>query len=969
MPERGKALEDMALLRLFGHPVLESDGTRTALKVPAKAVASLAVVASNHSRPLSREWLAQILWPDMDPTEARANLRRHLHLCLRAIGEDTLALTRTTVQWNRDSRTGVDVIRFDASAKQQPESAADDYGGELCAGVDEPALDDLRLHYRSEYEQLLRKAIEEHRAAQRPETLRIWLQRLVAFDPYDEQAVRDLMTLRRDSGDRAGAVREYNALAHRLSAELGVKPQPETIALFAQMIGQDREPATPNNLLNPTTTFVGRERELAVLAAALPETRIVALLGPGGIGKSRLATRACFDLLHAYPDGVWFVDLEHAKSETDVWQAIGDAAHLAAADAWETAVLQKFTACDSLIVLDTCEHVLEGACTVIENLATRTRAHVLATSRHRLGDLPAREIHIGALDVPPAVLSTGDSLLRYSAYRLFLERAATVSPAFRVGTQDTRALSQLLHNLDGLPLAIELVASRANVLTLDGMRKRIAETLRTARGQSDKRNRTMDAALTWSYGLLSPVQCDLLAALAVFRGTFTADDVDRVCTHVARAVDALLELLDASLVSVVATGGEIRYRLLETTHQFALEKLQAGSAMYPVCNAHLEYFAGKADALAGAREAAFAELLEATLSAMPDFLAALDYAASSRQVALGLRVLEGLHRFGMRNYFNHEMHSYAARLFETASGGERARIARLTGMLSEACGQYAHAASYFEIAVAYYRESGEEARLCDALSGLAVMAYHHGRYDECEQRFLEVREGAQRCGDTMLLLKTLGRLGALYLSQAQFEKSLPLLESAAAGLRDLGELRQRAFALKNLATAAHYAGRHQDAVAWVNEALQCTEATREVPLHAVALCMRAGAHRELGEIQQALESLMQATHYFAAVGESCDLTECLEDVATTVCFLDEYEAAAELLGYCDNLRLELGSPINPGLRTFYDRTARTLEARLGAAYERTRSLGAERTAESACLLALQTLRRLLGHENEHRLAG
>lgn len=959
----------MPLLRLFGHPVLESDGNRTALKVPAKAVALLAIVAANHSRPLSREWLAQILWPDTDPAQARANLRRHLHLCLRAIGDDALALTRTTVQWNRDSHTDVDVIRFDAFAKRQRESAADEYGGELCAGVDEAAIDDLRLHYRSEYEQLLRKSIEDNRAAQKPETLRIWLQRLVAFDPYDEQAVRDLMTLRRESGDRAGAVREYNALAHRLSAELGVKPQPETIALFAQLIGQDRQPGTPNNLLNPTTTFVGRERELAALAAALQETRIVALIGPGGIGKSRLATRACFDLLHAYPDGVWFVDLEHAKSETDVWQAIGDAAHLTAADAWEAVVLQKFATCNSLIVLDTCEHVLEGAGTAVERLAARTQAHVLATSRHRLGNVPAREIHIGALDVPPAVLSTGDSLLRYSAYRLFLERAATVSPAFRVDTQDAQVLLQLLHNLDGLPLAIELVASRANVLTLDGMRKRIAETLRTARGQSDKRNRTMEAALTWSYGLLSPVQCELLAALAVFRGTFTADDVDRVCAHVARAIDALLELLDASLVSVVAREDTMRYRLLETTRQFALDKLQTSSAMDRVCNAHAEYYATKADALARAPDAAFAELLDATLSGMPDFFGALDYAASSGKVTLGLRVLEGLHRFGMRNYFNHEMLSYAARLFERASGGERARIARLTGMLSEACGQYAHAASYFEIAAAYYRESGEESRLCDALSGLAVMAYHQGRYDECEQRFLEVREGAQRCGDTMLLLKTLGRLGALYLSQAQFEKSLPLLESAAAGLRDLGELRQRAFALKNLATAAHYAGRHKDAVVWVNEALQCTEATREIPLHAMALCMRAGAHRELGEMEQALDSLLQATQYFATVGESSDLAECLEDVASTICFLDEYEAPAELLGYCDKLRLELGSPINPGLRSFYDRTAEILQARLGATYERTRSLGAEHTAESACRLAVQTLKRLRGHLNAHRLAG
>lgn len=964
--ERGRrrshtqSLREMSFLRLFGYPTLQRHGGGGPIGLPPKAVALLALLVAHVSRPLSRDWAAQTLWPDAVQSDGRANLRRHLHLIAKALGNEALLLTRQTMQWNASSGIAVDVARFDASSGTQPQAAVDAYTGELCAGIEDEALDELRVQYRREYERLLRSLLDRSKNACEREDLLVWLQRLVAHDPLDDKAVRELMKARYEAGDRAGAIRDYNALVQRLRAELDVEPQVETATLFSVILGADASSEVPNNLVNAPTTFVGREREIAAIIAELRDSRALTLLGPGGIGKSRLATRVSFDVLSTYPQGVWFVDLEHAKDEPDVWAAIGEAARVPAADTTEHAVLRAFASARALVVLDTCEHVAGAATRIVEKLLACTTSAILATSRRRLGAAAMRELEIRALEIPPAVIASGDSPMRYSAYRLFVERAAMVNPAFRAESGNLVTLTKLLNSIDGLPLAIELVASRANMLTIEGMRRRLTEALRTARAQTDQRNLTMDAALNWSYELLSPREQQFFAELSVFRAGFTPEDVESICGQMPHAVDMLFRLVDASLVSVVHGKDETRYRLLETTRGFALEKLLVHTSAGHVLGAHAKHFAAKAEALAPVPETAFVELLESISLTMPDYLGALDYAVEKRSGTLGLQILEGLHRFGIRQHFNAELLARGAKLSEQKelAPAERARIARLTGMLGEASGRYALSMRLFANATAYYREHGDERELCDALTGIAVDAYHLGRYKEAERSFLEICERSERAGETLLHLKTLGRLGALYLSQAQFEKALPLLESAASGLRGLGEIRQLSFALKNLGTAAHYAGQHRKAITWIDQALECTERTSEIAMHAMALCLRGSAQRELSEINAGLDSLLAASRLFPGLEESSDLAECLEDVTSMLIACSQYERAARLMGFTDALRDRIGSPLNPGLRSYYDRDNARLHRALGAAFDERHARGEKDDAEIACRIACQALNEL-----------
>ncbi len=918
----------MARLRLFGHPALESNESSRPLGLPSKAVCVIALAATSADRPMPRDWLAQTVWPDTDPSEARANLRRQIHRALKALGDDVFVLTRQTLQWNAAGSLDCDVVKFDALRTADAAGAVEQYGGELCAGVAEECLEDVRVRYRSRYEHLLRTLIENARDAENTVQMRLWLHRLIAHDPLDEEAVREIMSLRVSMGDRPGAIRDYNALSQRLHAQLGVEPQPQTVSLFTQIVGEYPAPVTPHNVGNSTTTFVGRERELRAIQEGLRNSRIVVLLGTGGIGKSRLATRSCLDLLPSYPSGVWFADLQHCASEDDVWLQIASAARLAAGESPQAAVLQHFADVEALIALDTCEHVLQAARTVAEKLLAHTKAHVLATSRHRLGITAGCEIDVGPLDLPPASLAEGDSPLRYAAYRLFVERAASVSPAFHAAASNVRHLIELLHNIDGLPLAIELVASRANALSINSMRRRFREALRAA-SEHTGRNRTMDAALAWSYALLTPDQQQLFAAVGVFNGKFTVEDVEQVCRHIADPVPRLFELIDASLVSVVRTDEEPRYRLLETTRNFALEKL--APVFSSVVESHAEHFAGKADALAAMPETDFAKFIGSLSDALPDFLAALEHATARGWGSIGVRLVEGLYRFAMRGHFTVPVRERAKAFAANAQipEAQRAVVARLAAILEENTASL----PLYEFAASYYRKSGDDVRLCETLSGLAATHFIMGNYDECERLLLYVRDKMEHGGDRRVYLKALGRLGTLYTThngEQRYDEALEIMPMVASELQELGEVRQAAQHLKNLAASAYFVRRYEDALTWAQKALELTALTSEVAMRLNLLTLCGAAEQERGNLRAAAEWHLQACELVDTLGESREAAESLQDIAGALCALGNLTEAARVAGYSERLRAKLAFPLNPAERSDYDRMLARLEAGLGA---------------------------------------
>ena len=358
---------------------------------------------------------------------------------------------------------------------------------------------------------------------------------------------------------------------------------------------------SPGNLRAATTSFIGRESEVAELQAAVKSHRLVTLTGVGGVGKTRLALEVAERLHDEFPDGVWFFELAAVADPVAVPDAV--AAVLGITQQPDKSVSESVAAALEgrvrLLVLDNCEHVLDAAADLIEaTLAASATVTILATSREGLGIADEQLWPVPSLDVGTGVDS--------AAVALFVERARSVAPQFSVVTADeAAAVVEMCRRLDGIPLAIELAASRMASMTASEVRDRLDQRFRLLVGSRRglERHQTLRHAVAWSHDLLDDAEKSLLQRCSVFSGGF---DLQSACA-VAGSDDvddyAVLNLLDAlvrkSLLVADRSSGRTRFSMLETIRQFAEEQLVAGGAATEVRAAHSRYFAGReADVLA-----------------------------------------------------------------------------------------------------------------------------------------------------------------------------------------------------------------------------------------------------------------------------------------------------------------------------------------------------------------------------------
>lgn len=356
------------------------------------------------------------------------------------------------------------------------------------------------------------------------------------------------------------------------------------------------------NLPTPVSSLVGREEAVARVCAALGAGRLVTLCGPGGVGKTRLALAAAARLEEAHPDGVWFVELAGAHG-TSVAEAVAAAIGMREDDAGggslEERLAEAFRRRAALLVLDNCEHLLPAAAALAERLLRRAPGlRVLATSQEPL-----------ALsgEVIEAVAPLGEA----QAVELFAARAAAAAPGFALGPGTAEAVALICRRLDGIPLALELAATRVRVLGVAALAERLHDRFRLlnqVRRDAPARQRTLRAMIDWSWELLSPAEATVLRRLSVFAGGFAVEAAEAVCADpeagVARedVLDLVTRLVDCSLV-VSAYGdsayGESRLRLLESVAAYGLEQLEAAGETGTTRQRHAEYYTGFAERAAG----------------------------------------------------------------------------------------------------------------------------------------------------------------------------------------------------------------------------------------------------------------------------------------------------------------------------------------------------------------------------------
>jgi predicted ATPase/class 3 adenylate cyclase len=355
-----------------------------------------------------------------------------------------------------------------------------------------------------------------------------------------------------------------------------------------------------HNLPVQLTSFIGREKEMEQIKQTIRSHRLVTLTGSGGAGKTRLSLQVAADLLDQFPDGIWFVELSAITNAELIPKTILSVFGIVEQQGRTTLqqLIDYLREKQLLLVLDNCEHLIE-ACAKLAD-AVLSHAHslkILATSREALSVPGEASWHVPSLSLPDVHhLPALEQLTQYEAVQLFIERATLVQPNFTVKNDNAAFLAKICSRLDGIPLAIELAASRVKVLSIEQIAARLDDRFRLLTGGARTalpRQQTLRATIDWSYDLLSKHEQAVLRSLAVFSGGWTLEAAEQVCAKKESDWDTLeliTRLVEKSLINMYESSGATRYRMLETTRQYALEKLMESGEDQASHSHHFAYF-------------------------------------------------------------------------------------------------------------------------------------------------------------------------------------------------------------------------------------------------------------------------------------------------------------------------------------------------------------------------------------------
>ena len=501
-----------------------------------------------------------------------------------------------------------------------------------------------------------------------------------------------------------------------------------------------------HTLPTPLTSFVGRQGQLEQVQGTLlgEDVRLLTLTGAGGTGKTRLALEIAQRVSDRFPDGVWFVDLSSIADTGLVLPTIARVLGLAEIPGQPILKVLKVWLRDAqaLLVLDNFEQLVEAAPLVRELLAACPRLKVLVTSRALLRLSGEYHIQVPALETPGADEQLdAQSLLRYDAVRLFVERAGALDHGFELTDPNAPVVAEICRQLDGLPLAIELAAAKSTLLSLPAILSRLQPSLGLLTGGArdlPERQRTIRATIVWSHDLLGDDERVLFRRLGVFSGGWTldaaeavgGDGVSELCV-----LDALGTLVDSSLVRRGAGDHtETRYSMLETVREYVVERLEESGDAEVLGRKHAEYYLALAErageAMQGARHEEFLDLLRREYQ---NLRAALEYYTSRGDAELGLRLAIAVRPLWRADGQIAEGRQWLERALNTpgaAAAPSRGRAVRsLTWMLLE-MGDEAIAVGLLEEALAQDSEQGDTVGMAEDLHHLAQLALARREYEQ-----------------------------------------------------------------------------------------------------------------------------------------------------------------------------------------------------------------------------------------------
>ena len=729
-----------------------------------------------------------------------------------------------------------------------------------------------------------------------------------------------------------------------------------------------------SNLPLVLTRFFGRESEQEQLRQILldGDTRLLTLTGIGGSGKTRLALevaqRIVKDFAEPYRGAVWFVPLADLTSPQLIVNAVRDALRLREPQGVPSpdgapleGVIQALSRQPSLLILDNFEQLAaDGVDFVMTLLARVPTLTCLVTSSRRLDQAGEHEFPLRHLPTPQGP-DTPEQLLRLASVQLFVNRAQAVRPDFQVTERNAPAVAALCKCLEGIPLAIELAAARAQVLTAAQILARLAERfdLLTRRSDRDTRHRSLRAAIDWSYHLLAPELQQFFARISVFRGGWSLEAAESVCRDndafhqigderaaasvlpAAPVQDHLQQLCNCSLVMVESGAHEIRFSMLNTLREFAAAQVAAWERP-TLEQRHAEYYLALAENSEAALMSPQREECLGRLEADQDnFRAALQWSLKhSPQMAL--RLAGALWRYWeARSHFQEGRDWLDKSLSIDDCGstlddsqphnrqakGWRAKALNGAGRLAWYRADFAAARDLLEESLALARELGDKRLISHSLHslGLVAMCRNDATARDLLAEGLAIgRELRDKSGIKDLLLG----LSLVVLNEADFVTANGLLQESLAYSQELGDKRGLVFSLNNLGFVAYFQGDYSQARALHEKALVLMRELGEQWSIARALLGLGNVARAQGDAATAQASFSECLAIHRDLKSRWEVPYCLEAFAYLAVTQGQLERAATLLGTAEALRASVGHPLPAFARIDYERFVALLRAEL-----------------------------------------
>jgi predicted ATPase/DNA-binding SARP family transcriptional activator len=715
------------------------------------------------------------------------------------------------------------------------------------------------------------------------------LERLIVDHPLRERLRAQLMLALYRTGRQADALRAFQESRARLVDELGIEPGPALQRLERQILNHDPELAAPDALspegtlasgwakLPPQPTyFIGRESEIEEVTDLLrrPGIRLVTLTGTGGTGKTRLAIQSAARLLDAFADGVVFVELAQLRDPDLVLATTAQALGVGAISG-ETLAADLARALQNrelLLVFDNFEHLLAAAPSVADAAAGAAGVKLLVTSRAPLR-LSAEHVY----PVPPLATPTGaenvDRLLQYESVALFETRAQAVRPDFAVTSANAGAVADLCRALDGLPLAIELAASRVGALPPAAMRRRLDHPLKLLVGgaqDSPERHRTLRATIDWSYELLEQAEQRLFVRLAVFAGGCTIGAAESVCGDDLEVVDGLASLTDKGLTRLEGSDEEPRFTMLETIREYAAERLELSQEASTLRSRHAEHFL----ALAEEAEAnlvgvgSHSEWLDRLERNHANFRAALDWLEASGDTGSALRLTAALWRFW--DLKGHLMEG-RRRLESALRADERPTATRARALSGAAdmaltCGDVAKGRQLAEEALELHRALGDDWGTAFSLLMFAYGIGQEGDWPRAQQLFGESVRLFRGLGDEYYELRAARAHAWSYYEGGDLERSRELYEEILRRAHATHHELVEAISLSVLAEIAADEGRVVDALPMLEESHRILHELNDLLLIAAGVGSFAYLLAVAGRAATAAQVLSSSTALMEEIG-------------------------------------------------------------------------------------------------------